>query len=322
MSPPHKGSGKAKEPGDAARESARRPLECAVFASIDDVQAGLEAQQYVADRGLAAAVFLGLSLRKPLLLEGEAGVGKTEVGKVLASMLDTRLIRLQGYEGIDIGSAMYEWNYARQILAIRMAEAGGHHVPDVFSREFLISRPILQALEGGSEHSPPVLLIDELDRADDEFDAFLLEVLSDFQVTIPEIGTIRADPPPVVVITSNRTRELHDALKRRCLYHWIEYPSVQKEIAILRARAPAITASLRRQIVEFVQRTRALDIYKPPGTAETLDWARSLALLGVDDLDEDTTRLTLGILIKNQEDLAQLHGPLLNDLVEAARRTA
>src|SRR5579884_925838 len=299
-----------------------RHLEFAVLSSIEDVQAALAAHRYVSDRELATSLFLSLQLAKPLLVEGEAGVGKTEIAKVMACVLEAELIRLQGYEGIDVTAAVYEWDYSRQIMAIRLAEASpGGSTPDLFGPEFLIKRPLLQALEGGDAR-PVVLLIDELDRADDEFDAFLLEVLSDFQVTIPEIGTIRADPPPVVVITSNRTRELHDALKRRCLYHWIEYPSVQKEIAILRARAPAITASLRRQIVEFVQRTRALDIYKPPGTAETLDWARSLALLGVDDLDEDTTRLTLGILIKNQEDLAQLHGPLLNDLVEAARRTA
>jgi MoxR-like ATPase len=273
--------------------------------SIDDVQRALAARNYVADRSLATALFLSLKLGKPLLLEGEPGVGKTEVAKVLADLLGTELIRLQGYEGIDVSHAVYEWNYARQIMAIRMAEARGEReeLPDVFGPEFLIERPILRALLAGREGKPAVLLLDELDRVDDEFEAFLLEVLSDFQVSIPEIGTVSATVRPSVIITSNRTRELHDALKRRCLYHWIDYPSFEKEYEIVTARVPEAPDGLRRQVVAFVQRLREDDLYKVPGVAETLDWTRALLALGQESLGRDAVDATLGVLLKNQEDV-------------------
>ncbi len=277
----------------------------------------LEAHGYVADRPLATAVFLCLRLQKPLLLEGEAGVGKTEVAKVLATILGAELIRLQGYEGIDIAHAVYEWNYARQIMAIRLAEAGGER-PEVFGPDFLIKRPLLRSLEAGAGGRPPVLLLDELDRVDDEFEAYLLEILSDFQVSIPELGTIRAEVRPVVIITSNRTRELHDALKRRCLYHWIEYPSFAKEYAIITSKVPEAAEQLRRQVVSFVQRLRDLDLYKMPGVAETLDWTRALTVMGQQVLDATVVDETLGVILKNQEDVLRVRGSEARILTERA----
>jgi MoxR-like ATPase len=293
-----------------------------VFETIDEILSALQRHHYIADRSLATAMFLSLRLGKPLLLEGEAGVGKTEVAKVVAEMLDTHLIRLQGYEGIDVGHAVYEWNYARQIMAIRLAEARGERegLPDVFGPDFLIKRPLLQALEAGQDGKPPVLLLDELDRVDDEFEAFLLEILSDFQVSIPELGTIRATVRPAVIITSNRTRELHDALKRRCLYHWIDYPSLDKEYAIVTERVPEAPERLRRQVVTFVQELRDVDLYKVPGVAETLDWTRALASLGQSSLDERAVEDTLGVILKNQEDVSRLQGPVARELVERAVR--
>jgi MoxR-like ATPase len=292
-----------------------------VFDSIDSVLDVLARNRYIAARPLGAAILLAARLGKPLLLEGEAGVGKTEVAKVIAAALDAELIRLQGYEGIDISSAVYEWNYARQIMAIRMAETRGQSaVPDVFGADFLMKRPLLRALDSRDDQAPPVLLIDELDRADDEFEAFLLEVLSDFQITIPEIGTIRAPRQPFVVIRSNRTRELHDALKRRCLYHWIEYPSFVKECSILAAKLPEVDEALRRQVVIFVQELRALDLYKSPGIAESLDWARALTVMRESELDETVIADTIGVVLKNQEDILRLQGPEGRNLLERTRR--
>jgi MoxR-like ATPase len=294
----------------------------AIFASIDDIQQALRARNYIADRSLATALYLSLRLGKPLLLEGEAGVGKTEVAKVLAGLLGSELIRLQGYEGIDVSHAVYEWNYARQIMAIRLAEAQGdrERLPDVFGPDFLIKRPILRALESGHEGRPSVLLLDELDRVDDEFEAFLLEVLSDFQVSIPEIGTVTADVRPAVIITSNRTRELHDALKRRCLYHWIDYPTLEKEYAIVVAKVPEASDDLRRQVVSFVHELRDIDLYKVPGVAETLDWTRALVSLGEEHLDEGIVQETLGVILKNQEDVTRV-AEITPDLVRASRES-
>jgi MoxR-like ATPase len=291
-----------------------------LFQSIDEVQAALQSRSYIADRSLATAMYLSLKLQKPLLLEGEAGVGKTEVAKVLADILNTRLIRLQGYEGIDVSHAVYEWNYSGQIMAIRLAEVRGERedLPDIFGPQFLIKRPLLQALETREGDTLPVLLLDELDRVDDEFEAFLLEVLSDFQISIPEIGTIHADVPPAVIITSNRTRELHDALKRRCLYHWIDYPSLDKEYSIVAAKVPEAPDRLRRQVVAFIQELREVDLYKVPGVAETLDWTRALAALGQNVLDETVVEDTLGVILKNQEDVTRLRGPVVHELVERA----
>jgi MoxR-like ATPase len=293
-----------------------------VFPSIEAVQSALHSRGYIADRSLATSIYLSLRLSKPLLLEGEAGVGKTEVAKVMTSILDTTLIRLQGYEGIDVGHAVYEWNYARQIMAIRLAEARGEReeLPDVFGSDFLIKRPLLQALEAGKNGRPCVLLLDELDRVDDEFEAFLLEVLSDFQVSIPEIGTVTAAVIPVVVITSNRTRELHEALRRRCVYHWIDYPEAEKEYAIVASRVPDAPDRLRRQVVSFVQDLRHADLYKIPGIAETIDWTRALVALGEESLDAGTVEDTLGVLLKNQEDVSRLRGPVARELVEKAVR--
>jgi MoxR-like ATPase len=290
------------------------------FDSIDGVLAALTERHYIADRSLATALYLSLRMHKPLLLEGEAGVGKTEVAKVLASILGTRLIRLQGYEGIDVGHAVYEWNYSRQIMAIRLAEARHEQdeLPDIFGPGFLIKRPLLEALEGGENGRPVVLLLDELDRVDDEFEAYLLEVLSDFQISIPEIGTITTTVPPAVIITSNRTRELHDALKRRCLYYWIDYPSLEKEYAIVAARVPDAPERLRRQVVSFIQELRLADLYKVPGVAETIDWTRALASLGQEALDPAIVEDTLGVILKNQEDVARLKGPVTAELVARA----
>lgn len=280
-----------------------------VVQSIADVQHVLESAHYLCEHSLATAIFLALKLQRPLFLEGEAGVGKTEVAKVLSSVLARPLIRLQCYEGLDISSAVYEWNYTAQLLEIRLLEASGavNHTAarhEVFSREFLLKRPLLQAIDFSGV--APVLLIDELDRADEEFEAFLLEILSDFQVTIPELGTIKAPEPPLVVITSNRTREIHEALKRRCLYHWIDYPSFEKELAIVNAKAGAVGDRLARQIVSFVQQLRTQELYKPPGVAETLDWVNALAALNQTALDEQMVRATLGVLLKYREDVQKI----------------
>src|SRR5579883_770666 len=281
-------------------------------ASVDATLALLERADYVADRSLATAVHLALHLKRPLFLEGEAGVGKTEIAKVLAATLERRLIRLQCYEGLDIAAAVYEWDYARQMIEIRLAEAAeeerGEIESTIFSDRFLLKRPLLQALEPDIA-GPPVLLIDELDRTDEPFEAYLLELLSDFQVTIPEIGTIRAKEPPIVVITSNRTREIHDALKRRCFYYWIDYPAAARELEILRLKAPGAPAELSRQVVAFVQKLRAAgDLFKQPGIAETIDWAHALSQLDVLALTPEAINDTLGVLLKYQDDIAKIQG--------------
>jgi len=289
---------------------------------INRVQERLAGANYVADRRLATATFLALELGRPLFLEGEAGVGKTELAKALAAGLDRPLIRLQCYEGLDVSAAVYEWNVQRQMTAIRLAEATGRDKAslerDLFSPEYLIKRPILQALEAPAG-APPVLLIDELDRADEPFEAYLLEVLSDFQVTIPELGVVRAATPPIVVVTSNRTREIHDAIKRRCLYHWVEYPDAQRELEIVRRKAPGASEELSREVVAFVQRLRAMDLYKAPGVAETIDWTRSLLVLDTVSLDPQTIGDTLGALLKYQDDIARLQGEDLGALLEDAK---
>jgi MoxR-like ATPase len=275
--------------------------------SIDELQNALVEQDYISDRSLTTAIYLALKLKRPLFLEGEAGVGKTEVAKVLAQWLDTTLLRLQCYEGLDVSTAVYEWNYTEQLLQIRLMEAAGHvqiesarH--ELFSPHFLLKRPLLQAIDYTGDR-PPVLLIDELDRADEEFEAYLLEVLSDFQITVPELGTLRAPAPPVVIITSNRTREIHDALKRRCLYHWIDYPSFEKEYGIVLAKVPGAPAQLARQVVAFVQELRREELYKVPGVAETLDWIKALVALDQRALTETLVYDTLGALLKYREDI-------------------
>jgi MoxR-like ATPase len=288
--------------------------------SVDAVLGALESERYVADRGLATAIFLALRLPKPLLLEGEAGVGKTEVAKTLAAIAGAPLIRLQCYEGLDVSHAVYEWDYSRQMLHIRLMEARGaarEAAPaDLFGPQFLIKRPLLQAIETTADGTAnPVLLIDELDRADDEFDAFLLELLSDWQLTIPEIGTIRAARPPVVVITSNRTRELHDALKRRCLYHWIDYPSLEKEVQIVATRLPGTPERLTRQVCAFIQALRRHDLWKVPGIAETLDWTSALLALGVEELNQPEVGATLGCILKHQDDVQRLRSGLFAELL-------
>jgi MoxR-like ATPase len=279
--------------------------------SIEAIQVDFRERDYIADRSLATAVFLALELARPLLLEGEAGVGKTELAKVLAASLGTRLIRLQCYEGLDVNTAVYEWNYPRQMLEIRLLEARGEAdratAHDIFGREFLIRRPLLQALEA-DDGVAPVLLIDEIDRADEEFEAYLLEILSDFQVTVPEIGTIKAAQPPRVILTSNRTREVHDALKRRCLYHWIDFPTAQKEYEIVLARVPEAPERLAREVVGFVHRLREADLTKVPGIAETLDWAAALLSLGATELAPELVDETLGVVLKYEEDIRQVRG--------------
>nr|WP_242527445.1 MoxR family ATPase [Ktedonosporobacter rubrisoli] len=291
------------------------------FATIEDVQQAMFAQNYIADRSLATAVFLALKRRKPLLLEGEPGVGKTEVAKVLAALLDTRLLRLQCYEGIDVSTAVYEWNYTRQMLHIRMMEASGvnrqEELKEIFGPDFLMQRPLLQAIDPANL-KPPVLLIDELDRSDEEFEAYLLELLSDFQITIPEIGTIKAKEPPFVIITSNRTREIHDALRRRCLYYWIDFPTLDKEYAIIRARMPEAPERLAKQVCAFVHELRSLDLYKAPGVAETLDWISSLLAIKQVELVEGPTRDTLGALLKYQDDVLKAGGSELRRILQKA----
>ena len=290
--------------------------------SISDVEAALRDRSYVAERSLSTVIYLSLKRQKPLFLEGEAGVGKTEIAKVLSDMLDTNLIRLQCYEGLDVNAAVYEWNYSRQLLHIRLLEAAGGHqqeaLKEIFGPEFMIKRPLLQAIEE-TNHQAPVLLIDEIDRADEEFEAFLLELLSDYQITVPEIGTLKAKYPPIVIITSNRTREVHDALKRRCLYHWIDYPTFQKEYQIVVTKRPEISSELARQVCRFVQGLRKQDLYKLPGVAETLDWAGALAALGATSLDEDLVVDTLGALLKYQDDIQKIRAGNVSPMVELAR---
>jgi MoxR-like ATPase len=301
--------------------AAASPASAAV-GSVDELIGLLAQHRYLADASLATVLYLGLRLGKPVLLEGEAGVGKTEVAKVLAAALGRRLIRLQCYEGLDVGSALYEWDFARQMLEIRLAEAAGVArdavAAGLYSDRFLLRRPLLDALTADPA-GPPVLLIDELDRTDEPFEAFLLELLSDFQVSIPELGTVCAPAPPIVIVTSNRTREIHDALKRRCLYHWIDYPSAERELAILAARAPEVPAQLAAQIVAFVHKLRAADLFKLPGVAETLDWGHALVALGSVELDPATVEATLGVLLKYQDDLARIAGAPARALVDAAR---
>jgi len=290
--------------------------------TVDDIRSSLDDNHYIANRGLATSIYLSLKMEKPIFLEGEPGVGKTEVGKVLSQILHTDLIRLQCYEGLDVHNAIYEWNYSRQILQIRMMEAEGQKDKEkisneIFGPEFLIKRPLYQAIDHDGDN-PPVLLIDELDRADEEFEAFLLEILSDFQISIPEIGTIKSEKPPVVVITSNRTREIHDALKRRCLYHWIEYPSAKQEFEIVKRKIPDANNVLGKQVVAFVQAVRQKDFYKLPGIAETLDWANALIKLGTTELSTKITSDTLGALLKYQDDIEKMDGEATQGLVQRA----
>ncbi len=293
--------------------------------TIEDVQRAMFDERYIADRSLATAVFLALKRHKPLLLEGEPGVGKTEVAKVLAAILDTNLIRLQCYEGIDVNTAVYEWNYTRQMLHIRLMEAGGinrqEELKEIFGPDFLITRPLLQAIDPSNTHAP-VLLIDELDRSDEEFEAYLLELLSDFQITIPEIGTIKAKETPVVIITSNRTREIHDALRRRCLYYWIDFPTLEKEYSIVLARMPDVPERLAKQVCTFVRELRGVDLFKAPGIAETLDWISSLLALDQMELVEGPVRDTLGALLKYQDDVLKVGGSELYKTIRKAQGVA
>ncbi len=298
--------------------------------SVDATETLLAAGAYVADRSLATALYLALKLGRPLFLEGEAGVGKTEIAKVLSECLGRDLIRLQCYEGLDVSSAVYEWNYARQMIEIRLAEATGEAegqagratlTRDVFAEEFLIKRPLLQALEP-RDSGPPVLLIDELDRTDEPFEAFLLEVLSDFQITVPEIGVFEADDPPIVIVTSNRTREIHDALKRRCFYYWVDYPDADRELEILGKKAPEAGEALRRDVVAFIQKLRDVDLFKLPGVAESIDWAQALAQLDVVALDPDTLNATLGTLLKYQDDIERIRGSEAMRILDEIRTEA
>jgi len=297
--------------------------------SVDDVSAALAANSYLADEGLTTAIFLALALRRPLLLEGEAGVGKTEVAKVLSRWTGGELIRLQCYEGIDASQAVYDWDYSRQLLHLRAAEASGEArgagtealEGQLYHERFLLKRALLRAIEPTSG-PPPVLLIDEIDRADDEFEAYLLEVLSDFQITVPELGVFRAERPPIVILTSNRTRDVHDALKRRCLYHWVEHPSFEREVAIVRLRVPHVTETLTRQVAAAVETLRSLSLYKPPGVAETIDWATALGRLGLREMSEEYVNATLGAVIKYREDLERVHQHGVAALVKQASERA
>jgi MoxR-like ATPase len=315
---------------DSADAAADTAVDVAAL-TVDDVAAGLAGQDYLADDGLATAVFLALRLSRPLFLEGDAGVGKTEVARALAAWTGGRLVRLQCYEGIDAAQALYEWDHARQLVHLRTAEAAGRAQGvdadalegELYDERFLVRRPLLQALDGQAGSPAPVLLVDEVDRADDEFEAFLLEVLSDWAVTVPELGTVRAEVPPVTVLTSNRTRDVHDALKRRCLYHWVEQPDLEREVAIVRVRAPEVPAVLARQVAAGVAGIRELRLYKPPGIAETIDWARALAVLGRSSLDESSARSTLGSVVKYREDQQRIREHGLDSLVaEAVARGA
>lgn len=290
------------------------------FATIDDLQQALRQQQYIAHRGLTTAIFLSLKLQRPLFLEGEAGVGKTEIAKVIANMLNTDLIRLQCYEGLDVNHAVYEWNYTRQMLHIRLLEARGERPQEseLFGKEFLLQRPLLQAIER-TRYQAPVLLIDEIDRSDEEFEAFLLELLSDFQITIPEIGTIKAATPPVVILTSNRTREVHDALKRRCLYYWIDYPTFEKELEIVRMKVPQAPETLARQVTAFIQELREVDLYKVPGIAETLDWTAALVALDQQALTPAIIEDSLGVILKYQDDVVLVKGQTVRQLLNRAQ---
>lgn len=291
----------------------------APFGSPADVLASLAAHGYLADEGLATVVFLAMALHRPLLLEGEAGVGKTEVAKVLAAMTHTELLRLQCYEGIDASQALYEWDYARQLLHLRATEVSSGSVSeaDLYSPQFLVRRPLLAAIDHG-ESAPPVLLIDEVDRADDEFEAFLLEVLSDYSVTIPELGKFTTSTPPLVILTSNRTRDVHDALKRRCLYHWVEHPGFEREVEIVRLRAPGVSTELAREVAAAVEQLRGMDLYKPPGVAETIDWAQALGALGRSRLDERTIEATLGTVLKYREDAERVKQAGVATMMRAA----
>jgi len=290
-----------------------------VFRSIDELHEALRGKRYFASRGLTTTMYLALRLGRPLFLEGEAGVGKTEVAKVLADLLDTELIRLQCYEGLDVHHAVYEWNYTRQMMHIRLLESRGGSASDaeLFGPEFLLRRPLLRAIE--KRDKPAVLLIDEMDRSDEEFEAFLLEILSDFQITIPEIGTIKAEQPPVVVVTSNRTREVHDALKRRCLYFWIDYPTFESELQIVLAKVPEAPAQLARQVTAFVQELRQAELYKVPGVAETLEWTAALVALERDSLDENVIEETLGVVLKYQDDVEKVRGPNVTHMLNRVR---
>jgi MoxR-like ATPase len=287
--------------------------------SVAAVRAALDKHKYLADEGLSTAIYLALTLRRPLLLEGEAGVGKTEVANVLARWTGGELIRLQCYEGIDAAQAVYEWDYSRQLLHLRAVEASGAEVveDELYSERFLVRRPLLRAIAYEGD-VPPVLLVDEVDRADDEFEAFLLEILSDYAITVPELGTFRTDVPPVVVLTSNRTRDVHDALKRRCLYHWIGHPDFARELAILRVRAPGVPEALARQVAGAAQALRDLDLYKPPGVAETIDWSQALAALGRESIDQDSVDVTLGTILKYREDQERVRAHGLDEVVQAA----
>ena len=292
--------------------------------SVDNVVDMLRDGNYVADRSLSTALYLALKLGRPLFLEGEAGVGKTEIGKVLSESLGRRLIRLQCYEGLDVSSAVYEWNYSMQMIDIRIAEAAGQESRDaitnnIFSEKFLIKRPLLQALEADESGLPPVLLIDELDRTDEPFEAFLLEILSDFQVTIPEIGTVKAAKPPIVIITSNRTREIHDAIKRRCFYFWVDYPNAQRELEILKVKVPDAPDKLTQQVVNFVQHLRNRDLFKMPGVAETIDWTNALIQLDKIDLDPETVNSSLGVLLKYQDDIEKIQGSEAAQILEEVK---
>lgn len=294
-----------------------------MFDSVEDVQEALSAHDYVAERGLATSIYIALKMRKPLFLEGEAGVGKTEIAKVLCAMLDTPLIRLQCYEGLDTSTSLYEWNYAAQMLHLKLLEASGSSRSEmeheIFSERFLQARPLLQAIQLGENGKSAVLLIDELDRSDEEFEAFLLELLSDFQVSIPEIGTIKADVPPVVIVTSNRTREIHDALKRRCLYYWIDYPSFPKELQIVRRKAPDVEPMLARQITAFIQDMRHMELFKRPGVAETLDWTAALIALDQQTLTVEVVHDTLGVILKYQDDIEMMDRETLQNMLDRAK---